>query len=122
MTSDGSPFTRLRRAITTGNVTIAWAAAAELPRVPLPEALGLCLILRDTDPERFDRAIVRWHARFCLEVRGIGVGEAQLALAALRGLRGPELEPAARALGALCGSRGMGDAERVVEEWLDGRT
>ncbi len=108
VTSQGSPYSRLLRALATGNPTIALAAAAELQRVPLPEALALCLLLVD-DSQRYERAIVRWHGRFCLEVRGVGAGEAQLALAALRALSGPGHEAGGRALIALC------QAHRLVE-------
>ena len=71
MTAQGRPYARLKRALGTGNPNIALAAAAELPRVDLADALVLCLLLRD-DGERFERAIVRWHARFCLEVPASG--------------------------------------------------
>jgi hypothetical protein len=51
--------------------------------VPLDDALASLVLLRD-DERRFDRAVVRWHARFCLEIAAIGPSEAQLGLAALR--------------------------------------
>ena len=69
VTSQGSPYSRFKRALTSGNSTIATAAAAELPTLSLADALALCLLYRDTDPERFERAAVRWHGRFCLELR-----------------------------------------------------
>src|SRR5688572_8557238 len=78
MTSQGSALGRLRRALASGNATLALAAAAELPRVPLEDALALVLLLRD-DEARFDRAVVRWHARLCLEVQDIGPSEALVA-------------------------------------------
>ena len=120
VTSQGSPYSRLLRALATGNPTIALAAAAELRRVPLPEALALCLLLVD-DSQRYERAIVRWHVRFCLEVRGIGAGEAQLALAALRALSGPSHEAGGRALIALCQAHGLTEAGEVLERWLSQR-
>ena len=58
-TEQGSPQARLRRAIATGNPTIARATALELPRVELVDALALCLLFRDRDPERYERAAVR---------------------------------------------------------------
>ena len=61
----------------SGNVTIALAAAAELPHVPLDDALAL--LLRD-DERRFDRAVVRWHALLLGGPRDRG-SEVQLALA-----------------------------------------
>jgi hypothetical protein len=56
MTSQGSAHAHLRRALASGNVTIALAAAAELPRVPLDDALAILVLLRD-DERRFDRAV-----------------------------------------------------------------
>ena len=120
VTAEGRPYARLQRALETGNPNIALAAAAELPRVNLPEALALCLLLVD-DSKRFERAIVRWHGRFCLEVRGVGAGEAQLALAALRSLPGPGREAGSRALIALCQAHGLAAAGEVLERWLSQR-
>ncbi len=44
-------------------------AAAELPQVPLDDALRVCLPLRDKEPESYERAAVRWIARFALSGR-----------------------------------------------------
>jgi len=104
-------------AIATGNPRIALATAAELPRVDLADALALCLLLRD-DEQRFGRAIVRWHARFCLEVPGVSASEAQLALAALRCIGGAECEAGASALVALLHRHALEDCARQVEQWL----
>ena len=120
VTAQGRPYARLQRALATGNPNIALAAAAELPRVPLPEALALCLLLRE-DRERFERAVVRWHARFCMEVSGVGASEAQLALSALRSIARPEYEAGARALIALLERRGLAEAAGVAEQWLERR-
>lgn len=118
MTSQGSPHARLQRALATGNPTIALAAAAELPWVDLADALALCLLLRE-DGDRFDRAIVRWHARFCLEVPGVGSSEAQLALTALRSTAQPEWEAGARALVALLNQHGLPAAAEAAKRWLE---
>ena len=68
MTSQGSPYGRLHRALDSGNATIALAAASEMPTLGLSEALELCLLLLDQEPDRFSRAAVRWHGRYCREV------------------------------------------------------
>jgi hypothetical protein len=117
VTSQGSAFARFRRAVAAGNATVALAAATELPRLGLEDALALVLVLT-TDLGRFDRAATRWVARFVLETRGVGADEAQLALAALRALRGPEREVGARALVGLCRLRGLDRAADDVEAWL----
>ena len=58
-----------RRALKTGNLTLIRNAAAELPRVDLGDALAVCVAIRHAEPERFERAALRWLARFCLERR-----------------------------------------------------
>jgi len=73
-TAQGGPYPRFRRALATGNPTIATAAAAELPRLSLGDALELVLLYRNADRRRFARAAVRYPvcargvldgARFC---------------------------------------------------------
>jgi hypothetical protein len=44
VTPQGGPYPRFRRALATGNPTLATAAAAELPRLGLGDALELVLI------------------------------------------------------------------------------
>jgi hypothetical protein len=68
MTSAGGPHARFKRALDTGNVLLIRAAAAELPTPPpLDDALRVCLLLRQGEPAMYDRAVVRWLGRFCLE-------------------------------------------------------
>jgi hypothetical protein len=42
-------------------------AAGELPRVELVDALAVCAAIREAEPQRFERAAMRWLARFSLE-------------------------------------------------------
>ena len=119
MTSQGSAHSRFARAVATGNPTLVLAAAAELGRLTLADALAVTLVLLPTDPARFERASVRWHARWCLDTRPSS-DEAALALAALRALRSPARQAAADALLELLAARGPREAERVLERWLDG--
>lgn len=51
----------------TGNLQLIRAAAAELPRVDLGDALSVCMAIRDAEPERFERAALRWLARYAVE-------------------------------------------------------
>ena len=77
------------------------AAAAELPAVSLDDALHVCVLLRDREPERYERAAVRWIARFCVERREVSledVDEASRAFALMR----EDPERALLALQALC--------------------
>lgn len=68
MTSQGGPHANFRRALASGNLLLIRAAAAELPQAPpLNDALRICLLLRDKEPAAYERAVVRWLGRFCLE-------------------------------------------------------
>lgn len=117
MTSQGSPYSRFKRCLATGNGALVRAAAAELPRLSLEDALAVCLVLRDSEPEVFDRAIVRWHALLCRQARGLGAREAQLGLAALQALRGPAALPASRLLEELATLHDLPRVAAVLRAW-----
>ena len=107
MTSDGSAYARFRRALNTGNKTLVIAAARELPHVDLNDALRICLVLRDGDPEQYERAAVRWLGRFALEARGVTIDALRLAADALDALPDCAAE-AMESLQRLCVAHGMG--------------
>ena len=104
VTSQGSPLTRLRRALDHESLLNALAAAAELPHVGLSEALELLVLLHAREPQRFTRAALRWHARFESEAR-VTFEESQAVLAALAAMRGPSWRLAAFALAELLSGR-----------------
>jgi hypothetical protein len=79
VTSQGSAYARFRRALKTGNLTLIRNAAADLPRVDLGDALEVCLAIRQKEPERFERAALRWLARFCLQRREATLAQVQAA-------------------------------------------
>jgi hypothetical protein len=54
-------------------------AAAELPSVNLGDALEVCVAIRQAEPERFERAALRWLARFCVERRDVTLAQVQAA-------------------------------------------
>jgi hypothetical protein len=83
MTSEGSPYARFRRALDTGNEILVLDAARELPQIALEDALRICLVLRDGDPSRYDRAAVRWLGRFALEARAATIADLRAAAGAL---------------------------------------
>jgi hypothetical protein len=101
-----------------GNATAALSAAAELPHIGLVEALELCLLLGD-DGAKFERAIVRWHARYATETAGVTVNEAQAVLALLAALRGPRTDVAARSLAELVYRRGLERASELLIGWAN---
>jgi hypothetical protein len=107
---------RFRRALDRGNVTEALSAASELERVGLAEALELCLLIADKEPERFGRAAVRWHGRFCREAH-VDLEEAQAVLAALALLSGERKQNGAFALTELLSRRGMERPCETLVAW-----
>jgi len=86
MTSDGSPYTRFRRALEAGNDMLVLATARELPHIALDDALQICLVLRGGDRARYERAAVRWLGRFALEARGLTIADLRAAADALDAL------------------------------------
>lgn len=83
VTSQGSPLTRLRRALAGGDLLAARTAASELPHVGLDEAAALLVLIAEKDPDKFDAAAVRFMGRACLERSFMTLGDAQLLAACL---------------------------------------
>lgn len=100
------------------------ATARPLPsavvRGSLRDGLLVCLGLLATDPERFERAAVVWHRRWCAERSRLGFTESRAALSALEALSGSDPEAAAEALRSVClETEGVGE---VLDAWLERRT
>jgi hypothetical protein len=95
---------------------MAWILAAELPKVPLADALSLLLLALDEQPSRFETAAPRWHARLCDEARPT-LAESQLAVAALDALAGHGAVAGGQALVARCEAHGLDDAVGVLDAW-----
>ncbi|HWF73564.1 MAG TPA: hypothetical protein VG186_09480 [Solirubrobacteraceae bacterium] len=106
MSSDGSPYVRFRRALKTGNEALVVAAALELPHVALDDALQICLVLRNGDPDRYERAAVRWLGRFALEGRQVSIDDVRAAAKALDELPERAAEAMER-LARLCVAHGV---------------
>jgi hypothetical protein len=107
VTSDGSAYSRFRRALDTGNELLVIATARELPQVSLADALRVVLLFRDGEADRYERACVRWLGRFALEARGVTIDAVRAAAEALDvlPLRAGE---AMERLQALCVAHGIG--------------
>jgi hypothetical protein len=101
VTSQGHAYARFRRALKAGNVLLAVAAAHDLRMVSLADALELLLLLARQGGERYGRAAIRWHSRYCREVEGLSGAEATAVLGLLLMLDGPRAKPAAQALACL---------------------
>lgn len=86
MTSDGSPITRLQHALRAGDLLRVRGVAAELPYIPLPDALAILELIEAQDEARFEPAAVRWAGRLALEAPGLTLSQLNLAIEALDGL------------------------------------
>jgi hypothetical protein len=117
MTSQGSPYSRFRRALASGNPLLIRSTAAELPRIELADALAICLALADADDDAYGRAAARFTARWSLELPAVSLEEAQALGAALQALRAPDTAAMGhRVLAALVRARDLERMERALGE------
>ena len=88
MTAQGHPRAIFKQAIERGNLLIAEMAAREAGNLTLAEALELvCLYAEaEAEPAKFERAALRWYARYITEGKP-SLLRAQIALTALPNLR-----------------------------------
>jgi hypothetical protein len=108
VTAQGSPLTRFRRAIQHRSLLLAIVAAKEHGWLDLSDALSLVELMATQQNDLFERAALRWHARFELEEPGITLEESALALNALLALRrAPDDGTAEEALDALLRRHGL---------------
>ena len=96
-----------------GNGTIALAAATELEYVGMGRRLHL-VILEDGDEPRFRRAVVRWQARYCQQLRDVDGAEATALLGLLLMLGGKRRAQACRGLAELLDRREMLSAGELL--------
>jgi hypothetical protein len=95
-----------RAALDGGDLRRVIELAKQMPPMRLDDALRVCLLLRD-DPDRFERAAVRWLGRYALEGRAVTIEDVQQAAGALDAL--PAAPDAAMArLQAICVRTGVG--------------
>ena len=87
MTAQGHPRAIFKRAIENGNLVVAEATAPELGRLTLDEALQLVLLYAAHEPQKLERAALRWFGRYLDEGKDVTLFRAQVALAALAELR-----------------------------------
>lgn len=100
------------------NPLLVRAAAAELGTISLADALSICLVLLRAEPNRYGRAAVRFHARLVQEVARVELEDAQIVLAALQGLRGPDVAGAGAAMAELFAALELADLQQRLEAWL----
>jgi hypothetical protein len=105
VTSQGNAYARFDRALGTGNLHIVRTAALELPRVDLGDALRILYLMRD-DEALYERAVMRWLGRFCLECVSATSEDVEAAAKALRLLLFSP-DDATRTLSDLCSAHAL---------------
>ena len=105
VTAQGHPRAIFSRAIENGNLVVAEQVAREVPNLTLEEALRLLFLYAEKDPIKYDRAALRWLARYLRDGKAVTLLKAQLAASALAELRGVERQHAAKLLIELAGGR-----------------
>jgi hypothetical protein len=86
MTSQDTARGRFQRAINRRHLLAAEMAPREMSGLSLADALMLCELLASIDPQRYERAALRWLERF-VEERPPPLAEVALAASALAELR-----------------------------------
>ena len=96
VTSEGHPGARLQRALAVGNLTAAEQAAFEVAFVPLAEARSLVALYAEKGDRKYERAALRYLARYLAEaspsLAGVPTLVDELFLTPATG--GPELDAA----------------------------
>ena len=92
MTSEGRALTRLRRALKHGHLWAAEDAARELPSIALEDALTLVRLYGERESPKYEKAALRWLARYLEEGEPTLERFAKLASGLARGARDAELD------------------------------
>jgi hypothetical protein len=87
LTAQGNARSIFRRAIERGNVVAAEASAREVRNLTLEDALRLLFLYAEKEPVKYERAALRWLARYLPEGKDVSLLKGQLAVAALAELR-----------------------------------
>ncbi len=115
VTAAGSPRSRLLRAIERGNLELVRLAAVECARIDLEDALRILLLIRDQDPDRYERAAVRWSGRMLASRPAIGFGRAGEILSNAEHLASPDGAVAAARLALVMRACGEPRLAEVLE-------
>jgi hypothetical protein len=77
VTAQGHPRAIFQSAVELGNLVIAEATARELGSLTLEEALRLVFLYAEKEPIKFERAALRWLARYVTEGKAVSLHKAQ---------------------------------------------
>ena len=80
MSIKGGDYKWLRVALERGDLPLVKATAAQLPAIPLADALEIALLVLDREPHNGQRAAVRWLGRLCLERSDVTLAQVRRAV------------------------------------------
>jgi hypothetical protein len=100
-TSQGRPYGIFKKALERGNLLAAEAAAKELPKISLGDALELTVLITRKDPRRPKRVAARSLLRYLEEHPETTIDEAALVASCLAALTGDRYRDAAPPLRAM---------------------
>ena len=115
VTAAGSPHSRLLRALERGNLELVRLAAVECARIDLEDALRILLLIRDQDPDRYERAAVRWSGRMLASRPTVGFARAGEILANAEHLASPDGAVAAARLALVMRACGEPRLAEILE-------
>jgi hypothetical protein len=117
VTSQGSLRHQFQCALERGSALDAISAAKAMGGLSLGDALALCVVLAERNPQQYERAASRWISRFLEETPDASLEEVQLITAGLATLpRAPEL--ARPVLRELARHRRLSTVEGVFEDFV----
>lgn len=119
MGATSSPLPRFRAAIERGSLIQADAAARELGRLGLDDALRLVLLYRRVGDHRFESAAVRFIGRVLLECPGLSFENVGALLDGLSELDGIAPEVARGRVALALQAAGLREAARYVASSAD---
>jgi hypothetical protein len=112
---DVSPATRLHRALERNDLALVRRVAVECEAIDLEDSLRILLLIRDREPETFDRAAVRWAGQLLAACPELGFQGAHAVLSQIEALGGHERSVAASQLALRLRRAGETRSARVLE-------
>jgi hypothetical protein len=97
-----------------GEIDVVERGAADFAPVSVHRRFELCLVLRDREPAKFERATTALVRPLCREIPGVRLQEGQTVLALLAAIRRPNGKRAASALAELFEQRGPSETVHIV--------
>ena len=77
---------RFKRALKSGTAHLGLDAASELRRLGLADAMSLLMVIREDKPVLYDKAAVRWFAKYAAEDRYLLLRDARELIDLLDGI------------------------------------